>query len=633
MKRVFAVITLLLLPILNLQNAHAAIPTINYAFANISQASDKSPASIDLELTSPDGAQGWSVRILSTSRPFTSRNELLAFEKNMNGASEVVVSKSGDNVLNKSNPLRVLIDIPTAPQKALEIKGYIAEISTSGGKPARVPFYLVGSGDQRIQETPVSWLWPILEPPHRNIEGVFADDALATSLLPQGRLGRMLTAAEGRNFTWYIDAELIESIEVMSKGYSLINGKAGVGQQAAIDWLLRLRNAIVGREVYAAPFGDPDISTFLSLKKPNELAALQVIGANRLAQSLGIGVQSDLAWPSSGTYSSKTLSLLISAGYTKCVTNRRMIPLAANETATRSSFAEAAGMRLFVADEVLSGYLKNISVESSNRFYAQLSMITAERPATPRPQIIVPARAPILSYSQALVADPRLPINEMTIPSTIKSTPASLSYPKISLLEPRSTSSLQNIVALVGQFGAITIPPNLSTTEAQLRSTLIFSSAWRSAPFAGYLFAQSTLKIAERINRQVRVLPGRYTLTDLQGKVPLTVTNDSALPVNVRLQLHPTTLRLRQPASVDLQLPAKSHSQVLVPLTAYSSGEAFIEATLLDASNHQVGDVVNIQISISSIPQAAILVTEIAGAALLLAATAQVVRRIRRSRR
>ena len=129
------------------------------------------------------------------------------------------------------------------------------------------------------------------------------------------------------------------------------------------------------------------------------------------------------------------------------------------------------------------------------------------------------------------------------------------------------------------------------------------------------------------------MLPGRYTLTDLQGKVPLTVTNDSALPVNLRLQLHPTTLRLRQPASIDLQLPAKSHSQVLVPLTAYSSGEAFIEATLLDASDHQVGDVVNIQISISSIPQAAILVTEIAGAALLLAATAQVIRRIRRSRR
>jgi len=633
MKRVFAVLTLFLLSILDLQNAHAAIPTINYAFANISQASDKSPASIDLELTSPDGAQGWSVRILSTSKPFTSRNELLAFEKNMNGASEVVVSKSGNSVLDKKNPLRVLIDIPNAPQKALEIRGYIAEISTSGGKPARVPFYLIGNGDQRIQRTPVSWLWPILEPPHRNIEGVFTDDALATSLLPQGRLGRMLTAADGRNFTWYIDAELIESIEAMSKGYTLINGSTGAGQKAAIDWLTRLKSAIVGHEIYAAPYGDPDIATFLSLKAPSDLAALQVIGANRLAQSLGMDVQSDLAWPSGGTYTSKTLSLLKSAGYTKCVTNRKMIPLAANETATRSSFAEAVGVKLFVADEVLSGYLKNLSVESSNRFYAQLSMITAERPATPRPQIIVPARAPILSYSQALVADTQLPINEMTIPSKIKSEPASLAYPKVSLLEPRSTSSLPNIVALIGQFGAITIPPNLSTTEAQLRSTLIFSSAWRSAPFTGYLFAQSTLKIAERINKQARVLPGRYTLTDLQGKVPVTVTNDSSLPVNLRMQLRPTTLRLRQPASIDLQLPAKSHSQVLVPLTAYSSGEASIEATLLDASDHQVGDVVEIQISISSIPQAAILVTEIAGAALLLAATAQIVRRIRRSRR
>ncbi len=632
MKRVFALLALLLLPLTNLQNAHATIPTINYAFANISQASAKSPASVDLEFTSPDGAQGWSVRILRAPKPFNSRNDLITFEKSGMTASEVIVSKSGNEALDKNNPLRVLVDIPDAPQKALEIRGYVAEISTSSGKPARVPFYLVGRGDDSVRQTPLSWIWPILEPPHRNIEGVFTDDALATSLLPQGRLGRMLTAADGRNFTWYIDAELIESIEAMSKGYTLINGSAGAGQKAAIDWLMRLKSAIVGHEVYAAPFGDPDIATFLSLKKPSDLVALQVIGANRLAQSLGIDVQSDLAWPSGGTFSSKTLTLLKSAGYTKCITNRTMIPLATTETSTHSSLSEAGGVKLFVGDEILSGYLKNISVESSNRFYAQLSMITAERPNIPRPQIIIPDRMPSLRYSQALVADPQLPINEMAIPSTTNWSPASLNYPKIALLEPRSTSSLQRILDSIGQFGAVTIPANVSTTEAELRSTLIFSSAWRSAPFTGYLFAQSTLKIAEGINRQARVLPGRYTLTDLHGKVPVTVTNDSSLPVNLRMQLRPTTLRLRQPASIDLQLPAKSHSQVLVPLTAYSSGEAFIEATLLDASDHQVGDVVEIQISISSIPPAAILVTEIAGAALLLAATAQVIRRIRRSR-
>jgi hypothetical protein len=158
------------------------------------------------------------------------------------------------------------------------------------------------------------------------------------------------------------------------------------------------------------------------------------------------------------------------------------------------------------------------------------------------------------------------------------------------------------------------------------------AAAWRSAPFAGYLFSQSTLKIAERINRQARVLPGRYTLTDLNGKVPLTLSNDAAVPVNLRLELRPTTLRLKQPAAIDLQLPAKSHSQVSVPISAYSSGEAFVEARLLDASNHQVGDVVLLQISISSIPPAAILVTEIAGAALFLDAAAQVIRRLRKRR-
>ncbi|CAB4694257.1 MAG: hypothetical protein F2718_02145 [Actinobacteria bacterium] len=633
MKRVFLALIFLISTQFNLQPVHAATSTINYAFANIAQASTTSLASISLELTSPDRAQSWSVRILRTPKVFNSRSELLAFEKNPLIASQVVLAKSGTADLEKINPFRVRIEIPDAPQKSLEIRGYLAEISTIGGKPAKVPFFLIGKGNEGVEPTPISWIWPILDTPHRNIEGVFTDDLLATSLLPQGRLGRMLTAAEGRNFTWYIDAELIESVEAMSKGYSLLDGSDGVGKNAAIEWLARLRGAIVGRDVYAAPYGDPDLATFISLKKSSALAALQVIGANRLAQSLGVSVQSDLAWPSRGIFSTKSLAYLKSAGYTKCIVSRRMSPAPTNETATRTSFANAGGVNLFIGDEILSGYLKNISTEKSNHFYAQLAMITAERPTTARPQVLIPERMPTLTYSQALVADRELPINEISpvIPAT--TTPLSaLTDLKVSRLEPRSTSVLPRVESLIAQFGAVTLPPYVSTTESKLRSTLILGAAWRSAPFAGYLFSQSTLKIAERINQQARVLPGRYTLTDLSGKVPLTLRNDAAIPVNLRLELRPTTLRLKQPEVIDIQLPAKSHSQVSVPITAYSSGQVFVEARLLDASDQQVGDVVLLQISISSIPPAAILVTEIAGAALLLAAAAQIIRRVRRRR-
>ncbi|TSA51508.1 MAG: hypothetical protein D4R44_07800 [Actinobacteria bacterium] len=631
MKKVLVALTFLISSLFNLQPAHGAASTISYAFSNIAQASATSTASISLELTSPDGAHSWTVRILRVPEVFTSRNGLLQFEKNTSIASQVVLTKSGTEKLEKNNPLRVLINIPEAPQKALEIRGFIAEISTIGGKPAKVPFFLIGKGNKGVVPTPISWIWPILDTPHRNIEGVFTDDVLATSLLPQGRLGRMLTAAEGRNFTWYMDAELIESVEVMSKGYSLLDGSEGVGQSAATKWLARLRNAIVGDNVYAAPYGDPDLATFISLKTPHDLAALQVIGANRLAQSLGVSVQSDLAWPNKGIFTAKSLSYLKSAGYTKCLISRGMSPTPTNETATRTSYSQVGGVNLLIGDDILSGYLKSISIDSSNRFYAQLAMITAERPTTARPQVVIPDRMPTLTYSQALVADRELPINEIALVDFAAPATA-LAGIKITLLEPRSTSVLLRAERLIGQFGAITSPPRLTSAESELRSSLILATAWRSAPFAGYLFAQSTLTIAERINRQARVLPGRYTLTDLSGKVPLTVSNDAAVPVHLRLELRPTTLRLKQPESLDLQLPAKSHSQVLVPITAYSSGEVFVEARLLDAANQQVGDVVVLQISISSIPQAAILVTELAGIALLLAATAQIIRRLRRSR-
>lgn len=49
-------------------------------------------------------------------------------------------------------------------------------------------------------------------------------------------------------------------------------------------------------------------------------------------------------------------------------------------------------------------------------------MITAERPTTARPQIVIPDRMPALTYSQALVADRELPINEIALGKTVGTT-------------------------------------------------------------------------------------------------------------------------------------------------------------------------------------------------------------------
>ena len=119
-----------------------------------------------------------------------------------------------------------------------------------------------------LDPTGFSWVWPLVGAPVRLASGVFANDALASSLAPGGRLDRLLQAGialdQGAAVTWAVDPELLETVQDMADGYDVVSsgGRAtvpGGGSGLARSWLEQLQAATVGEPVLPLPYADPDV--------------------------------------------------------------------------------------------------------------------------------------------------------------------------------------------------------------------------------------------------------------------------------------------------------------------------------------------------------------------------------------
>ncbi len=132
---------------------------------------------------------------------------------------------------------------------------------------------------------------------HQLFDGTFFDDELITSLTPNGRLGALLYKRSRGPHTWIIDVSLLEEIQVMSKGYKVLNEKNevvdGEGTLIADLYLSTLKSAIGRTRVSAFAYGNPDTS-WLNKAAPGELQRYQNAGRERLALFLNREIDVDV---------------------------------------------------------------------------------------------------------------------------------------------------------------------------------------------------------------------------------------------------------------------------------------------------------------------------------------------------
>ncbi|HUW77791.1 MAG TPA: DUF6049 family protein [Candidatus Nanopelagicaceae bacterium] len=592
---------------------------------------------VSVSITSPITVSNWSLQILSSDQVFSSRSQIAAFAANSKASGAPLVTRMGATSIDPLVPATASISLTgsDAMVRDLGVHGFWLQLVINGRAVKSIPFFSYGSGGSSVQPTPIVWMLPLVEPPHRDLLGNFIDDDLAKSLAPDGRLGQILNFGSGPLTTWLIDPYLVESVAAMADGYTYGQGKPGSGQDVAIAWLTHLRSAVANSQVIALPYGDPDLTTLAKSDLKYNLTRSISEGASRLSALLQQPVSNVAAWPLGGLIDKSTKSLIENnSANTFLISSASVVN---TQTATGSSnLGSKTSQSRLQYDATLARQLVDLTPLSANRLSAELTMITSERPSIPRAQILLPPRLWSPNSETMATIDSVVPIREISL-DQLRNSPVTsgntLKISGLSALNDGEVSALQLVNNNLSLFASASQIGSWSVRNEILRSSVLLSTSWHGRNLQASQYAQSAVAASESIVRQIRVLPGSYTLTTLHQKLPITITNDSANPATVVLRVIPTTFRILQPAYIQVSLEAKSKTQVMVPIDAVTSGDLTLVASLAAPNGETLGDVSELTLSIRTVPAIANWIMEGAAIALVIGSAIQITGRLRRRKK
>jgi hypothetical protein len=134
-------------------------------------------------------------------------------------------------------------------------------------------------------------------------------------------------------------------------------------------------------------------------------------------------------------------------------------------------------------------------------------------------------------------------------------------------------------------------------------------------------------------NHKLRIVAGKFRLTSEHEKVPITLVNDFGSIATLQLQLTPLNSRIHVNGIKNIKLLPHSKIQLSVPFTVIASGSTAVLAQFANVKGVQLSDSVLLPLNLSVISPAVAWFTTGAAILLFLAALAQSVRRVRRSRK
>jgi len=141
----------------------------------------------------------------------------------------------------------------------------------------------------------------ITEPTHRQLDGAFVDDDLATLLTYNGALGaKIFKPALGQRI-WQIDPALIDEIQSMTQPYKLSDGTTGTGTTTAQIWMARLRSVTRYNQIIAMPYGNPS-GFWIHKLLPHDESYFLTIGAEKLQTLLGRPVSISTTFPTNSQF-------------------------------------------------------------------------------------------------------------------------------------------------------------------------------------------------------------------------------------------------------------------------------------------------------------------------------------------
>ncbi|MCW2648962.1 MAG: hypothetical protein JWP07_5071 [Pseudonocardiales bacterium] len=526
--------------------------------------------------------------------------------------------------------------------------------------------YIPAFGESLPQPVQVSWVWPIIDRPHRLTgDTVFTDDDLAASV-NGGRLDRVLQVVESAGkqvtMTLVIDPELIDELAVMSAGpYQYgTTGKlaAGTGTAAATRWLDRLQRALAANpkiEVDFTPPADPDIESLTR----NGLAwtvGLSEAAQKRVTAALGgYPVSTHVAWPPGGALSPDTLNAVVRQGARTVILSDSAlsgIPRSSTRNALASLQTPAGPVLAAITTSTIQRYVAPVlSVGGTGladlpKLVAEVAVRAVQDGTTSHyvtivaPRLIDPsavAAQAIRATSNVFWSKP-LSLDEASPPTVQPADHGQLVPPPASALtlSLRTISVAQDLTRVVPALSTMLVPADAATLLGELPTAVqrAESASWHADPAAGAAFADQLSQRIEAIETGVQIVKpsgGTYTLASRTSPLTVTVENNLDVPVFVRVRV---TAANGLPGFTAADIGRQSiapHSRLPlhIPTHVARTGRFVVQAMLFTPSNEQLGAPVDLSVHSTALGAIGVIITITAAAVLVLALLIRFIRRLR----
>jgi hypothetical protein len=468
----------------------------------------------------------------------------------------------------------------------------------------------------------------------------------------------------------------------MAGGYSgrSANGapKPGSGAAAAHTWLTKAKATLstgaskATAQVWALPYADPDLAsvanapTSLADRLRGQVTTAATYHAAVIDSQLGAQPAGTLAWPAAGQADPATLRLAQVLRPAAAVLSGSSLPLQTpNERYTPSGRSSIDGIPAAVSDPALDSVLDGDPADADagngsgsapgllagQRFIAETALITTQQQS--QRAIVVQAPRDFAPSSDLLAALRDVTgsnwVDYVGLSTVLHSQPdpevsvGPLTRSRASVSADRSAASLTKVADFgddLASFASILTTPSHATGPYDPVVLRALSTSWRgtsgaSGPDAFLAAAGGGPDGLETQRSNVSMVPkSSITLSGKSGSVPITIVNNLAQPVRLRLDvtsLRPDVLRITAHPMVTVD----PGSQQIVQVAAHASGSGVVvpvHVRLLTPNGTAYGRAQDIQVHVTNIGVIALVILLGSAALVVLAVVLRLYRAARKRR-
>ena len=460
-------------------------------------------------------------------------------------------------------------------------------------------------------------------------------DALVT---PEGRLGRVVVAtAAFPAVSWAIDPAVVDAA-------------AASGTAAGAAWVERVRGAVLGRDLFALGWQDPDPSALTGDGTELQIRASE-LSARLGPELLGTTPRTDLAWPVPGTLSSEVATGLVEAGSRIVVAGPDDLPPSRPGTSTPGTRVDlttpAGSLTALVPDAAITSQLvdpRGRTHATQAQWLLALTAVVAHEDLTTSRHVLAALPRDWAPDTQATASQ----LRALSIAPWIALTPVStvlgagdapdverLALPLLvrdsAALAGDRVEELLDVKERVELFAPVVTGAD-GLLDRSVRAVLAPTSiAWRADTEGRAALVDTVSALAELRTGGLSVIPGSdINLVSSTGAVPVTVRNELDEEATVDVELRPDSAKLVAAGAVRVVVPARSEQSVWVPVESVANGVVHVEVHLLSPDGKPVAQSIGVDITVSA--EWENVATAVVAAALALLLTLGIVRTVRRGR-